>query len=188
VKKAFLLVMAIVEVSLLYGYSLYKFPPEMSCSEVSDGDSAILRGVIEVTGRRSFVLRDPSGTIVVLSEGTFERGAPVVVRGRVFERSGTKFLNAEKTTLLKQNEFQPLSLRTLAESPWEYCGSGVEICGGVSRTSSNWFYLESGGFEILVLLSDPPVTGTQVRVSGFVFYDSNNMRYKMRAQDVGLVA
>jgi hypothetical protein len=174
-----ILVLAVVEVLLfgLYAHSLS--PSPSTCAEANDGSHVEIMGFVEERSKNSFVLNDGTGRVVVLG-ASFEKGYPVVVEGRVFERGGTKFLECEKAGL--QSETTSADLISIAENPDRFIGRIIEVGGKVGRVSSNWFTLVSGGHEIIVL-SDAKESGS-VLVTGSFFYDPSDLRYKMRAMEV----
>jgi len=175
-----LLALAIVETALFGLYAFSLSPEPSTCAEAENGSSVSLCGFVEETGEDSFVLNDGTGRVVVLG-AKFEKGSAVIVKGSVFERSGTKFLNCESAELATEKN-NSVTLKNLAESPERYLGTVIEVSGRVSRRSSNWFYLESEGYELLVLSSTP--VEDRALITGSFFYDPKDMKYKMRALEV----
>ena len=181
-RKWILVLLSAIEVLAFGVYASSLSPTESTCAEVRDGDFVALRGFVEDSGEVSFALNDGTGRVIVLG-ATFEKGSPIVAEGRVFERGGTKFLDCEEARVA-ENKGTVVTLRSLAESPEDFLGSVVKVWGKVSKGSSNWFSLESDGFEILVLSPSRPKG--EVMVIGGLFYDPLDMRYKIRALEVGM--
>jgi hypothetical protein len=183
-RKWIFILLSIIEVLAFGVYASSLSPAQSTCGEARDGDIVALHGFVEDSGGESFSLNDGTGRVVVLGV-TFEKGSPVIAEGRVFERGGTKFLDCEEARIA-ENKGMVVTLRSLAESPEDFLGSVVKVWGRVSRGSSSWFSLESGGFEILVLSPSRPEG--EVLVTGGLFYDPLDMRYKIRALEVGMPA
>jgi len=175
-----ILALAVLEVLLFGLYARSLSPSPSTCAEADDGEYVKIRGFVEERSESSFVLNDGTGRVVVL-DAAFEKGNPVSAEGRVFIRGGTKFLDCDKAEIVDEGGLS-VSLRDLAENPEEYVGSIVEVAGRVERRSSNWFSLEDEGFEILVLSGERPDSNAMVR--GSFFYDSSDLRYKLRAIEV----
>ena len=176
-----ILALAVVEVLLFGLYARSISPSPSTCAEADDGEYVKIRGFVEERSESSFVLNDGTGRIVVL-DAAFEKGSPVSAEGRVFIRGGTKFLDCDEAEIFDESGLS-VSLRDLAENPEEYVGRIVKVAGRVERGSSSWFALESEGYEVIVL-SDAKTSGS-VMVTGSFFYDTSDMRYKLRAIEVG---
>jgi hypothetical protein len=181
-RKWIFILLSVIEVLAFGVYASSLSPTESTCAEARDGDIVALHGFVEDSGGESFALNDGTGRVIVLG-ATFEKGSPVIAEGRVFERGGTKFLDCEEARVA-ENKGTVVTLRSLAESPEDFLGSVVKVWGKVSKGSSNWFSLESDGFEILVLSPSRPKG--EVMVIGGLFYDPLDMRYKIRALEVGM--
>lgn len=175
-----LLTLSIIEVLLfgLYAYSLSPLP--MTCAEAEDGAYVKIEGFVESASENSFVIDDGTGRVIVLG-ATFPKGNGVIAEGKVFVRSGIKFLNCDKAEIVAKGGIA-VTLKNLAENPNEYAGEIIEVSGRIERASSNWFTLEDEGFEITVLSDTKP--DKSAKVKGCFFYDPLDLRYKIRAVDV----
>lgn len=175
-----LLTLSIIEVLLfgIYAYSLSPLPT--TCAEAEDGAYVKIEGFVESASENSFVINDGTGRVIVLG-ATFAKGYNVVAEGRVFVRSGTKFLNCDKAEIAAGDSVA-VTLKNIAENPNKHIGKIIEVSGRIERASSNWFTLEDEGFEITVLSNAKP--DKSAKVKGCFFYDPLDLRYKIRAIDV----
>jgi len=176
-----ILAVAVVEVLLFGLYANSLSPSPSTCAGADDGEYVKIRGFVEERSKNSFVLNDGTGRIVVLG-AAFEKGNAVIAEGRAFVRGGTKFLDCDRAEIVDESGLS-VSMRDLAENPEKYVGRIVEVAGRVERGSSSWFVLESEGYEAIVLSGAK--TSGRVMVTGSFFYDTSDMRYKLRAIEVG---
>ena len=185
-KSTILIFIAIAEISLFYCYSLVVEPKVSFCSEIEDGDRVKLYGVVEERSERSFLFNDGTGKIVVLNDITFERGVPLWVEGRVFERSGQFFLDCDKAEVRDQEDCEIVTLEEISENPQSFLSKKISVYGKVKRNSHYWFSLEDHGREIIVLTGGNVSVekGERINVSGALFFDNKDFRYKMRAESV----
>jgi len=190
VKKSTLLIfIAIAEISLFYCYSTAVEPKVSFCSGIEDGDRVKLYGVVEERSERSFLFNDGTGKIVVLNDKTFERGVPLWVEGRVFERSGQLFLDCDRAEVRDLEDCEIVSLEEISEDPQSFLSKKISVYGKVKRNSHYWFSLEDHGREIIVLTGGNKSVekGQRVNVSGALFFDNKDFRYKLRAESVQYV-
>ena len=188
-KSTLLIFIAIAEISLFYCYSTAVEPKVSFCSGIEDGDRVKLYGVVEERSERSFLFNDGTGKIVVLNDKTFERGVPLLIEGKVFERSGQLFLDCDRAEARDLEDYEVVTLEEISENPQSFLSKKISVYGRVKRNSSYWFSLEDHGREIIVLTggNTSAEKGQRVNVSGALFFDNKDFRYKLRAESVQYV-
>ena len=196
--KYFVIILALLSISMLYILSTYSHPTAISFSEIAEYEDrqVILRGVVcdhSITTYDSQILtlRDINNSDIELS--VFVEMITDVEYGDIIDAIGSvqKYKESWELVVSHPKNIKIVSswdnnsspLWQLAEQPEKYVGLNIRTNGYIDRVYESFYYLiDASGRYSLVVYAPPEnhhnlTEGTPCTIDGRFLYDSENFQY-----------
>lgn len=196
--KYFVIILALLSISMLYILSTYSHPAAISFSEIGEYEDrqVILRGVVSdhsvtVYDSQILTLRDINGSDTELK--VFVEMVTDVEYGDIIDAIGSvqKYQDSWELVVSHPKNIKIVSswnntsspLWQLAEQPEKYVGLNIRTNGFIDRIYESFYYLidASGRYSLVVYTESENhhnlSEGMQCSIDGRFLYDSENFRY-----------
>ena len=196
--KYFVIILALLSISMLYVLSTYSYPDAISFSEIAEYEDrqVILRGVVcdhSITsyGSQILTLRDINDSDFELK--VFVEMVTDVEYGDIIDAIGSvqKYQDSWELVVSHPKNIKIVSSWTnnssplwqLAEKPEKYVGLNIRTNGFIDRIYESFYYLiDASGRYTLVVYTKPEghhnlSEGNPCSIDGRFLYDSENFRY-----------